>query len=137
LRGTGATGLAGLLTSSHHDRLVIDRIGPHLDPRVKVVVNDPPRFRRTRRETVIAPAPAPAHGGGLRPRRSQRHPPAPMSRSAGDRSPWSRARPGRRLSGEAVTCWRCLLLAASPESVSRTWCGSRGSGVATLPKPTR
>ncbi len=87
-----------LLTGSHHDRLVIDRIGPHLDPRVKVVAERFPLREflglLSAGDVMIAPSTGPLHmAAALGLAAVGVYPPAPtMSpRRWGPLGPWSRA----------------------------------------------
>jgi ADP-heptose:LPS heptosyltransferase len=86
------------LTGSHHDRLVVDRIGPHLDPRVKVMAERFPLREflglLSAGDVMIAPSTGPLHmAAALGLAAVGVYPPAPtMSpRRWGPLGPWSRA----------------------------------------------
>lgn len=94
----GRPGWTVLLTGSHHDRLVIDRVAPHLDPRVKVVAERYPLREflglLSASEVIIAPSTGPLHmAAALGLAAVGIYPPAPtMSpRRWGPLGPWSRA----------------------------------------------
>jgi heptosyltransferase III len=106
------------LTGSHHDRLVIDRIGPDLDPRVKVMAERYPLREflglLAAGDVMVAPSTGPLHmAAALGLAAVGIYPPAPTMgpRRWGPLGPWSRALvpavdcPAKR------HCWqeRCLL----------------------------
>jgi ADP-heptose:LPS heptosyltransferase len=86
------------LTGSHHDRLVIDRLGPHLDPRVKVMAERFPLREflgmLSAGDLMVAPSTGPLHmAAALGLAAVGLYPPAPtMSpRRWGPLGTWSRA----------------------------------------------